>query len=220
VWLPSGCKRRHYPAKLHWKRDAWGEEYVRAADSQAACEARKANFDGFCGVKDAVMLHVPDGQQAPIPETQDMVPTSDDIVSHDAQVESTAQEPASQTEAQAAAVQGLPEGAPPLPDRPGCYLWLPSGCKRKRFQALHHWKRDEWGESHMNSAASRAACEDRIGAFNGFCGVTDAVAMYVPEGAPPSTDAQAPAKATTEAVRDVAALDGSRPMRPMAPGPQ
>jgi hypothetical protein len=68
VWTPGGCSRQaSFHAQFHWKRDAYGEEHSDAASDPAACEARKATFDMWCGVQDSVMHLV---RQKPVQPAQ------------------------------------------------------------------------------------------------------------------------------------------------------
>jgi hypothetical protein len=63
VWLPDGCRKQHFRAKLHWRHDTWGERNVQARESEDACVARKKDFDMWCGVRNAVMLRVAPSDQ-------------------------------------------------------------------------------------------------------------------------------------------------------------
>ncbi|CAK0910668.1 unnamed protein product [Prorocentrum cordatum] len=67
VWTPSGCSRHaSFHARYHWKRDLEGEARSSAAWDPAACQARKATFDAWCGVQDAVMRLVrPEARRQP-----------------------------------------------------------------------------------------------------------------------------------------------------------
>jgi len=78
----------------------------------------------------------------------------------------------------------LPMDAPRFPSSPGCFVWLNSGCRKQRFAAKEHWKRDVWGESNMKAEASKAACMDRKRAFNSWCGVKDAVMLLLLPASP------------------------------------
>jgi len=69
---------------------------------------------------------------------------------------------------------------PPLPNSSGCFVWLPSGCRKQHFRARVHWKRDEWGEANRHSGDSRSACDARKMEFDTWCWVTDAVMLHVP----------------------------------------
>merc|ERR1719254_106377 len=72
---------------------------------------------------------------------------------------------------------------PQAPTKPGCYVWLPTGCpKHSGFRAVLHWKEDTLGH---RAAANRTACEsERKAAFNTWCGATDAHTLFVPKGMP------------------------------------
>ncbi|CAK0894623.1 unnamed protein product [Prorocentrum cordatum] len=74
--------------------------------------------------------------------------------------------------------------APPLPNYSGCFVWLPSGCRAAHpFAAQPQWRQDRWGEANLRSAGSKAACDARKSAFDGWCRVTDAVMAHVPSSA-------------------------------------
>jgi len=178
VWLPNGCRSKTHAlhAKLHWKRDEWGETNMRAGESAAACQARKESYDGFCRVKDSVMLFV-DGTSA------QPVASQNTMVINDVAPASVPQSMPAPAQAQTgAAGEVLPAaGAPQLPESAGCYVWLPNGC-RSKTHALHaklHWKRDEWGETNMRAGESAAACQARKESYDGFCRVKDSVMLFV-----------------------------------------
>ena len=59
-----------------------------------------------------------------------------------------------------------PKPAPPRPTAPGCYVYTPSGCPRKSFNAKT-WHRDTWGENNRNADDNRNACvKTRLLDFN------------------------------------------------------
>merc|ERR1719221_968775 len=67
--------------------------------------------------------------------------------------------------------------APAIPDKPGCYAWMPSGCPHQGGQigvdAYATWRRDEKG----NESAS--VCKARAAALDQRCGSSDAQTTFV-----------------------------------------
>lgn len=184
VWLPSGCRKQHFRARVRWKRDEWGEANKHSGDSKAACDARKDEFDTWCWVTDAVMLHVPAAGARGVPGDAG-ARDGRTTWAHSRPVPPGDPRPPAASGAGAEGQPGPPAGAPPLPSSAGCYIWLPSGC-RSGFMAEwgeRRWSRDEWGEALTPpSGHSGAACMARKGFFDELCGVTDAVNLYVPGG--------------------------------------
>jgi len=76
-----------------------------------------------------------------------------------------------------------PPGQPDTPEKPGCYLWSPSGCPkipRVRFDA---WAHDTRGEAKFGAADSPEVCEVvRRQHFAAVCGTDDMQACFVPSG--------------------------------------
>jgi len=163
VWLPTGCPSRSLSAQNEWKKDFWGEKHRNARLSTLACKSRKFVFDQWCGVQNTVAVHVNAHEQ--------------DDTSRSQRITVVAADP-----------DHLPEGAPATPRGTGCFVWLPSGCKNSRFEQKSDWKRDKWGEDNMGTGESVEACSARNSAFNGWCGVKDAVMLYVSPQAALSED--------------------------------
>ncbi|CAK0888826.1 unnamed protein product [Prorocentrum cordatum] len=169
VWLPSGCRGQRFPAAVPWKRDEWGQANRHSGDSRAACEARKRDFDAWCSVDDAVMLHVPG---LPV------------VGPGEAALPQGGAPPLPRGAPAGAGAAGPPAGAPPPPAREGCHVWLPSGCRRHRLPAEWRWTRDEAGEALVPPAGqSEAACLARKGFYDRLCAVADAVMLRVPGAA-------------------------------------
>jgi len=223
VWLPDGCRKQLFNATVNWRHDAWGEENMQASDSNEACVARNHAFDIWCGVNNTVMLHVAPSAQdvergldvhtpaeagegeeqfdeadhfrkgAPVaPEMPEAWESEADLPGKNTLLIARGEGTGNWLQIEVSG--SLPMDAPRLPSSPGCFVWLNSGCRRQHFAAKEHWKRDVWGESNMQAGASKAACMDRKRAFDGWCGVKDAVMLLLlpasPDEAPTPSEAQ------------------------------
>jgi len=190
VWTPTGCRKKHAHAKFNWRLDTGEEDNRKANESSAACSARKAVWDSWCHRKDAVMIYL-DGsyhETADTPMSKDEEEAMEDSLvgpetplGNDAGAEDSSETKAPEAEAEihdSTRLQ-LPEGAPPPPHAPGCYVWIPTGCRKKSFHAKFNWRRDEWGEANMKAKESSAACGARKAVFDGWCHNTDVVMMHV-----------------------------------------
>jgi hypothetical protein len=147
VWLPSGCKAHQdqFSAQQHWIPDKLGDAKLRSRDSKAACDARKSAFDEYCGVTDAVMLHMPSSTQNVSSQDVPQVAAVDGASLQTDAGSPKAAEPSQRangsSEDAEAAVQ-VPSGVsrteaesqPPFPNSSGCFVWLPSGCKAHQDQ--------------------------------------------------------------------------------------
>jgi len=68
---------------------------------------------------------------------------------------------------------------PGQPREPGCYVWLPTGCKLKPMSG-DGWIRDVWGEQNANAGVDREACTaSRKAQIGEWCGVSDAKMAFV-----------------------------------------
>jgi len=64
-----------------------------------------------------------------------------------------------------------------LPQLPGCYMRLPSGCPNHARKS-HLWRHDVSAEQ---SALDEARCQARKEYWDEYCGVTDSKTMFVPQ---------------------------------------
>ncbi|CAK0837905.1 unnamed protein product [Prorocentrum cordatum] len=190
---------------------------ARGRAREDACQARKPAFDAFCGVEDAVMLHVSDS----LPEAAPLLPRSTGCFvwlpsgckaarfhakfhwRRDTWGEANARAGESEDKCKArkrtfdafcgvedAVMLSLRPLPPVRPRSAGCFVWLPSGCKTARFHAKFHWRRDTWGEANARAGESEDACRARKPAFDAFCGVEDAEMLPV-LAAPPEAESAA-----------------------------
>jgi len=72
-------------------------------------------------------------------------------------------------------------GLPTLPSTPGCWIFFPSGCPNQSSWAndkdLTQWKFDTWD----NAGSSKTRCDRRPQEYNSWCGVSDALRVFIPE---------------------------------------
>jgi len=67
---------------------------------------------------------------------------------------------------------------PAHPAESGCFVYLPSGCPNHVSFSSGDWARDDYGENTLNVKSS-TQCEKRKGAYDFWCGVSDAVMLFV-----------------------------------------
>jgi len=136
-------------------------------------------------------------QQTDPPENAEAAPDSEASAESRLGSEGEVAQPHTPTERSALA-ERLNSSMPEVPQQPGCYVWMPSGCSAasQRFRAdlqgfsrgleISAWKRDVFGEAHEKAGVSREACEvNRKNQYNNWCGTTDAKMLFVPGQGPP-----------------------------------
>lgn len=183
--FPSGCPKRSAFQNHIWQRDTWGEEHQAADSNEDVCMGRKSSFDSWCGVTDVEVI----------------------FKGEDGRQASQRAPPALTASTSAS--------RPEKPTRPGCYVWVPSGCPNQHFLAKYNWKLDT-----STQPTNQELCDSRKNSFDSWCGVTDAQTLFVPKEGSPNTiySESAPNSKQAESTHSpVATKSGLSPIAPASP---
>jgi len=198
LWLPKGCPEHNFHAQDSWRQ-------TEATRGRPQCTQQvKALFKTWCGTSGVETLYIaPPARGPPEPSAPGCyvwMPSGCEKQRFHAQ---SAWREASGTEffdqdscADRAPVKydrwcGTEDAfalwvpaAPEPPLEPGCYAWLPTGCKLNPLPGEGvRWVRDGWGEKHGSAGVDRLACtEVRKTAIEGWCGISNAQMAFVRGG--------------------------------------
>jgi len=189
-----------------WRRDAWAEQ--RGLD-EVGCQGRSAMWNSFCDSQDAMMAFVANetyseplsalemSSEGQWPWKEETTTMPWDAAGLEA-IRRKRQAQAAAPQASGSRVGALwhagvgslfkkrhnetkKEEMVKNPTRPGCYMRMPSGCRKLPTQKTHQWKHDTWAEQH---GLGEAGCQERGAMWNRFCDSQDALMAFVgPEDA-------------------------------------
>jgi hypothetical protein len=196
LWLPTGCRQHTFRAQDDWR---WTEDLK---DQHDCLDKSREMYNAWCGVQDAQTRFVEHPARAP-PEPGDAgcyvwmpsgcekrnfhAHTSWRLTSASAypsQAECTTKAPEKFNKwCDTLDARALWVAAPPAaPSEPGCYAWLPTGCKENLRNDIG-WIRDVWGEQSSDARADREHCEDlRKDHIDAWCGVSNTKMAFVMDG--------------------------------------
>jgi hypothetical protein len=186
-----------------WRHDTWAEQHGL---DEVGCQGRGAVWNRFCDSQDAMMAFVADKThteplsalqisseaQWPWSRREESTTMPWDPAGLEA-IRRKRQAPAAAPQASESHVSALwHAGVASLfknrhnetktetvknPTRPGCYMRMPSGCRKMPTQKTYQWKHDAWAEQH---GLGEAGCQERGDMWNRFCDSQDALMAFVP----------------------------------------